>query len=114
MQELIAQWGAIHHLQRDGGSEFEASCEHYLKSQVRELRTSRPYKKNDQAFIEKFNATLRKECVGHLTYKKEEKQALQKQVDQWLEYYHSKRPHMSLSMLTPQEFINKHSMSHLT
>lgn len=114
METLLYRWKRIEHLQRDGGPEFKAECEKYLKEHVGKLRTARPYRKNEQAFIEKFNATLRKECVGHILYKKEDLQEVQAMVDTWLVYYHSKRPHMSLDMLTPNEFTNLHSMSHLT
>jgi transposase len=114
METLMHRWKRIEHLQRDGGPEFKAECEKYLKEHVGKLRTSRPYRKNEQAFIEKFNATLRKECVGHIQYKKKDLEEVQAMVDNWLVYYHTKRPHMSLGMLTPQEFANLHSMSHLT
>jgi len=114
METLLYRWNTIDHLQRDGGPEFKAECEQYLQEHVGELRTARPYRKNEQAFIEKFNATLRKECVGHVHYKKQDLQEVQAMVDNWLIYYHTKRPHMSLGMLTPREFIQQHSMSHLT
>jgi transposase len=114
METLLHRWNSIEHLQRDGGPEFKAECERYLKEHVGTLRTARPYRKNEQAFIEKFNATLRKECVGHIQYKKQDLPEVQAMVDNWLIYYHTKRPHMSLGMLTPYEFVQQHSMSHLT
>ncbi len=114
METLLHRWKRIEHLQRDGGPEFKAECERYLKGHVGTLRTARPYRKNEQAFIEKFNATLRKECVGHVHYKKQDLEEVQAMVDNWLIYYHTKRPHMSLGMLTPSEFIQQYSKSHLT
>lgn len=112
-EALISQldwFGKVNHIQRDGGSEFEDEWIAEANRRNIPVRTSRPYKKNDQAFIEKFNGTLRKECIGYLYYRKKDLPMLQKKVNDYIEYYLNKRPHMSLNMLTPKEF----SMSHLT
>lgn len=100
----------IDHIQKDGGSEFKAEWQAYARRHIPSIRTARPYKKNEQAFIERFNGILRKECLGYLTYKKKDLQAVQEKVNQYLEYYHNQRPHLSLGMKTPKEF----AMSHLT
>lgn len=100
----------IKHIQRDGGHEFMAEWEDFAKKHIPTIRTSRPYKKNDQAFIERFNGILRKECLGYAKYKKKHLPVLQKRLDEYLDYYHNKRPHLSLNMLTPNQF----AMSHLT
>ena len=100
----------IDHLQKDGGSEFKAEWQTYASKKIPSIRTAKPYKKNEQAFIERFNGILRKECMGYLKYKPKDIPRLQKKVDEYLEYYHNKRPHLSLNMKTPKEF----SMSHLT
>jgi IS30 family transposase len=100
----------INHIQRDGGSEFMAEWEEYAKQHIKSIRTSRPYKKNDQAFIERFNGILRKECLGYGKYTKDHLPYLQEKLDEYLNYYHNVRPHLSLNMLTPTEF----AMSHLT
>lgn len=100
----------VQHIQRDGGSEFMAEWEDYARQHIPSIRTSRPYKKNDQAFIERFNGILRKECVGYARYKKRHLSVLQRKLDEYLKYYHNERPHLSLNMLTPNQF----AMSHLT
>lgn len=100
----------ITYLQRDGGPEFKKEWQHLAYQHAQHLKTSRPYKKNDQAFIEKFNATLRKECVGHIKYRKQDFALLQQKINDFLQYYHHKRPHLSLNFLTPHQF----SLSHLT
>jgi len=110
---LVAQlnyFKKIKHIQRDGGSEFMAEWEDYAKKHIPSIRTSRPYKKNDQAFIERFNGILRKECLGYGHYTKDHLPFLQQKLDDFLDYYHHTRPHLSLNMLTPAEF----AMSHLT
>lgn len=100
----------IEHVQRDGGSEFKREWSKYAHRHISSIRTARPYKKNEQAFIERFNGILRKECVGYLQYRKKDLSWLQDKVNQYLEYYNTKRPHLSLNMKTPREY----AMSHLT
>jgi transposase InsO family protein len=106
----LAQFTNIDHIQRDGGSEFKREWQEYALKHISSIRTARPYKKNEQAFIERFNGVLRKECLGYLNYKKRDLSIVQQQVNEYLEYYHTKRPHLSLNMQTPKEF----AMSHLT
>lgn len=110
LKAQLEQFGKIDHIQRDGGSEFKKEWQEYATKHIASIRTARPYKKNEQAFIERFNGILRKECLGYLHYKKKDLNTVQQQVDEYLQYYHTKRPHLSLNMLTPQEF----AMSHLT
>ena len=93
--------GHVDLLQTDGGSEFKAEfkkagilfCNHY--------RVARPYSKNEQSYIESFNRTVRKECLGWQTYRVQDLPEYQKMVDLFLERYHYHRPHMGLRMMTP-------------
>jgi IS30 family transposase len=110
LQAQLNFFKQIKHIQRDGGSEFMGEWEYYAKKHIPTIRTSRPYKKNDQAFIERFNGILRKECLGYAKYKKKHLPVLQKRLTEYLDYYHNERPHLSLNMLTPKQF----AMSHLT
>lgn len=107
----LERFGRVDHIQRDGGSEFKAEWQELAAKRIPSIRTARPYKKNEQAFIERFNGILRKECVGHHKYKKKDLEYVQRKVDEYLDYYHNKRPHLSLDMKTPSEFV---AMSHLT
>lgn len=110
LKKQLHYFEQIDHIQRDGGSEFKAEWLAHAKKHIPSIRTARPYKKNEQAFIERFNGILRKECLGYLHYKKKDLKQVQRRVDEYLEYYHTKRPHLSLNMKTPKEF----AMSHLT
>lgn len=111
LQEQIRTLGRIEHIQRDGGSEFKKEWQDYALKHIPSIRTARPYKKNEQAFIERFNGILRKECLGYIKYRKKDLRRVQEKVDEYLDYYHTKRPHLSLNMKTPAEFA---AMSHLT
>jgi transposase InsO family protein len=56
---------------------------------------------NEQASVESFHRTLWKECLGWSKYKRCEMEELQKEIQEYLEYYHYERPHLGLDMGTP-------------
>ncbi len=93
-------------LQTDGGSEFKDKFKQNVLTYCERHRIARPYKKNEQAYIESFNRTLRKECLGWKKYVQEDIQSCQKRVESFLYRYHNYRPHMGLKMRTPNELIN--------
>lgn len=90
-------------IQTDGGPEFKDEFEAHVLEYAERHRVARPYKKNEQAFIESFNRSLRKECLGWSKYKVKELPTLTREVDAYLEYYHKERPHISLGMRPPLE-----------
>lgn len=95
-------------IQTDGGSEFEDEFSAHVLEYAKYHRIARPYKKNEQAFIEAFNRSLRKECLGWGKYKAKEIPVLTKEVEDYLEYYHDVRPHISLGMRPPQDYRLSH------
>ena len=88
-------------IQTDGGAEFKGEFTQVVNSYCARHRIARPYKKNEQAFIESFNRSLRKECLGWAKYKAAQIPQLSSQVEDWLRYYHYERPHISLNMRPP-------------
>jgi len=107
LEQQLKYFQKIDHIQKDGGPEFKLHWQEYAKRHIPSIRTARPYKKNEQAFIERFNGILRKECLGYTKYKKQDLVKIQQKVDDFLLYYHTKRPHLSLNMLTPTQFANQ-------
>lgn len=101
LAQQMTFFGSVVLLQRDGGPEFMAEWENVASHYAQRIRTARPYKKNEQAFIESFNRTLRKECLGWMKYRKEQLPELQEHVDRFLRFYNTERPHLSLEMSTP-------------
>lgn len=98
-------------LQTDGGSEFK---DHFRKNVFKfaeRYRIARPYRKNEQAYIESFNRSLRKECLGWGRYHQREISLLKREVDEYLEYYHSKRAHLALELKTPNEVLEEYQLS---
>lgn len=88
-------------IQTDGGSEFKDEFADHVLEYCTKRRVARPYKKNEQAYIESFNRTVRKECLGWQKYRVDQLQECQKMADSFLRRYHYHRPHMSLNMKPP-------------
>jgi transposase InsO family protein len=114
LAQIAGCMGQVELLQTDGGSEFKAECAQSLHRHCQQHRIARPYKKNEQAFIEAFNGTLRREEFGHTPFKVEDLPLVQQRADAFLAYYHQRRPHLALAMLTPTQFVHSISESHLT
>lgn len=93
-------------MQRDGGSEFKAEWNQEAKNYCGRVRTARPYRKNEQSYIESFNRTLRKECLGWGKYKKSDLESVQQRVDEFLDFYNNHRPHLSLNLQSPKEYLS--------
>lgn len=88
-------------IQTDGGSEFEAEFSSNVLNYSNRHRISSPYRKNEQSFIESFNRTLRKECLGWSKYKLSDLQKMSKEVEVFIDRYHYHRPHIGLGMRPP-------------
>lgn len=88
-------------LQTDGGSEFKDTFTDHVSQYCDRHRISRPYKKNEQSFIESFNRTVRKECLGWVTYNPDQLTCCTERVESFLDRYHYHRPHMGLGMKPP-------------
>lgn len=88
-------------IQTDGGHEFKSEFQRHVLEYANRHRIAHPYRKNEQSYIESFNRTLRKECLGWGKFKKEEIPILTKEIEQYLVYYHEKRPHIGLGMRPP-------------
>ncbi len=88
-------------IQTNGGSEFKGEFKQTVTAYCNRHRVARPYKKNEQAFIESFNRSLRKECLGWAKYKTSQIPQLTLHVEKWLQYYHYERPHIALNIRPP-------------
>jgi len=97
------RFNQIRLLQTDGGSEFEGMYKKRVKDLAQEHRVSRPYRKNEQSYIESFNRTLRKECLGWGNHTEKDIPELKGKLIKFLVYYNEERPHLGLGMKTPKE-----------
>lgn len=87
----------------DNGTEFTSKAlDRWAYWNRVELDFSRPGKPTDNAFIEAFNGTLRRECLSqHWFLSLEETQHT---LEAWREDYNNQRPHSSLAGLPPVTF----------
>jgi transposase len=101
-QSMGRRFGShVHLLQTDGGPEFKAEFTRNVQLFCDRHRVARPYRKNEQSYIESFNRTVRKECLGWQNYHPEELGECRKLVESFLKRYHYHRPHMGLNMTPP-------------
>ena len=90
--------GHVQLLQTDGGPEFKEIFKSHVYEYCDRHRVARPYKKNEQAYIESFNRTVRKECLGWTTYRLGDQRRCTGLVETFLDRYHYDRPHMGKGM----------------
>jgi len=93
--------GHVELLQSDGGPEFKGEFALRALLFCDRHRIARPYKKNEQSFIESFNRTLRKECLGWSHYQPTQMPLLQERVETFLHRYHYHRPHLAFDPMRP-------------
>lgn len=100
------RYGHTELLQTDGGPEFKGEFKKNVFNFADRFRVARPYKKNEQSYIESFNRSLRKECLGWGNFHPNQIPELTKEVEQYLIYYHEKRPHIGLGMKPPNKLTS--------
>jgi len=94
-------------VQADNGPEFSRYFEQVLVRRGVLTRHSRLHRPNDNAHIERFNRTIQEECLGRtLTYKDTNSQ-VQVRLNQYLDYYNTRRVHLGLQFRTPQEMLQR-------
>ena len=93
--------GHVTLLQTDGGPEFKEEFKTHVHEYCDRHRVARPYKKNEQSYVESFNRTVRKECLGWTKYRAYELPQCMQLVETFLDRYHYHRPHMGLGMRPP-------------
>lgn len=93
--------GFVHLIQTDGGPEFKDEFKKNVTSFCDRHRIARPYRKNEQSYIESFNRSFRKECLGWIKYRHYQLPYCQTMVESFLQRYHYHRPHMGIGMRPP-------------
>ena len=92
---------SIKMIQTDNGSEFGKRFRNELNRIGIEYRHTRVRKPNDNAHVERFNRTLRNECLGRYIPQNETLEYTRKRVEEWLYYYNHKRLHMGINLMHP-------------
>jgi transposase InsO family protein len=100
-------------IQTDEGPEYKDKFKKVVTCFADRHRYARPYKKNDQAYVESVIRSIRKECVGWGIWRREEKESLEGLIEEFLIHYNTERPHLSLGMKTPKQALEEYKLSHL-
>ena len=87
--------------QTDHGPEFGKWFVERVKRHHRYTRIGKP---NDNAHIERFNRTLREECLDRLPRKAP---AINCELRKYLKYYNEERLHMGIELKTPIQLLTK-------
>jgi transposase InsO family protein len=94
-------------IQTDNGPEFSRYFEQKMRQQnvaVRHTRLGRP---NDNAHIERFNRTIQEECLGSRISSRVTTATLQTKINDYIEYYNTKRIHLGLELQTPVSMLRR-------
>ena len=98
-------------VQTDNGSEYKSKFRKYIRKHVKaKYRHTRKYHPNDNAHIERFNRTLREECIGEYSTKTVVK--INSELQTYLNYYNRDRIHLGLQkqykeFLTPIQMLQR-------
>ena len=91
----------IEMIQTDNGAEFGRAFQLETNKIGIKYRHTRVRQPNDNAHVERFNRTLREECLGAYISLSESIEQVQNKIDTWVEYYNYHRLHMGIDLLYP-------------
>ena len=93
-------------VQSDNGAEFQNHFQGRLNSKGIKTRHSRVRHPNDDAHIERFNRTLRKECIGQYNPNKNIN-FIDHKINRFIRYYNYDRIHLGIGLKTPYEVLQR-------
>ena len=96
--------GKIENIHIDNGSEFKGMFEKEIHALGIELYHARPYRAQDKPLVERFNGILQQEYVDLGNFTLDVKEFNSGLVD-WIIFYNFKRPHHSLGLKRPIEYV---------
>lgn len=88
-------------IQTDNGSEWST---HFTERVLVRHRHSRVRRSNDNAHVERFNRTLREECLDMLPV---DRAVINRALPKYLGHYVHSRHHFGLDLQTPLQFLSK-------
>jgi putative transposase len=106
MEQLIEIRGVPDQIRIDHGPEFTS---HHLREWCDlwdiEMVFTQPGKPTQDAFIERFNGTYRREVLECWCFKTLEE--VREETERWIREYNTERPHQSLGDLPPIQFLQQ-------
>lgn len=101
--------------QTDNGSEHLGEFELHLKKEGIAHLFSYPRCPKINSFIERYNRTIQEEFIDNNEDIIHDKQLFNKALSEYLLYYNIERPHLSLNLLSPLQYLIKNDkMSHMS
>lgn len=88
-------------VQTDNGPEFGKKFQDEIIRRGIKWRHTRVRRPNDNAHVERFNRTLREECLGNYIPTRETLEQTQQRTEQYLDFYNTKRLHLGIQFMTP-------------
>ena len=92
-------------VQADNGPEFSRYFAQKLEQDTITVRHSRLGRPNDNAHIERFNRTIQEECLGGYLDPRTKTETIQKKINEYIDYYNTKRVHLGLQLKIPTEML---------
>lgn len=103
LDELIAKHGTPKRIRMDNGPEFiSGKLEQWASQKGIHLAFIEPGKPTQNAFIERFNGSFRKEVLDAYLFSNLEQ--TRQIIQDWITSYNEQRPHEALNFMTPVEF----------
>lgn len=105
-RKAVARLGLPKAVLSDNGSENLGAFAKLLQHLPTDHYFTKPHTPKDKPYVERFIGSLERECLqwGGVTIDLADQQAV---IDEWLNKYHSFRPHQALGYLTPDEYQAK-------
>ena len=104
LDQLVAIHGTPGRLRCDNGPEFIATAlEEWCAAHRVTLQHIQPGKPNQNAFIERFNKTYRREVLDAWVFMSLAE--VRQVTEEWLEMYNTERPHRSLGRVPPRTYL---------
>ena len=103
LDHLVARYGKPERIRSDNGPEFiSQALQDWCKDQTIDLCSIEPGKPTQNAYIERFNGTFRREVLDAHVFKSIRQ--VRCVVNEWLVEYNTERPHQALKFMTPVEY----------
>jgi putative transposase len=103
LDQLVGECGKPHRLRCDNGPEFISDeLQQWCKTNGVDLHWIEPGKPTQNAYIERFNGTFRREVLN--THVFSSLRMARQVVADWLVEYNTERPHQALGFMTPVEY----------
>ena len=103
LDRLVDRYGRPERLRSDNGPEFISQVlQDWCADKKVVLHWIEPGKPTQNAYIERFNGTFRREVLNANVFRNLAQ--VRQTVDAWLVEYNTERPHQALKFMTPVEY----------